>query len=67
MLLYIMLFMNAYLMLFTVLFNAVCLYNAYFLPLTFSNAFGFHAMCLGYRRIVSLFQILFCIMYSAFN
>ena len=41
MLLYIML---AYLMLLTALSNAVCLYNAYFLPLTFANAFCFHAL-----------------------
>ena len=41
MLLYIML---AYLMLFSASFNAVCLYNAYFLPLTFAAAFCFHAL-----------------------
>ena len=41
MLLYVML---AYLMLFAVLFNAVCLHNAYFLPLIFANAFCFHAL-----------------------
>ena len=40
MLLYIML---AYLMLLASLFNAVCLHND-FLPLTFSNAFCFHAL-----------------------
>ena len=54
MLLYIML---AYLMLLDALFNAVCLYNAYFMPLTFANAFCFHTsslfidtkfVCLGY-------------------
>ena len=45
MLQYIMLFiMLAYLMLFTALSNAVCLHNAYFLPLTSSNAVGFHAL-----------------------
>ena len=39
-LLYIMLYiMLAYLMLFAALSNAVCLYNAYFLPLNFANAF----------------------------
>ena len=42
MLLYIML---AYLMLFTDLSNAVCLHNAYFLPLISANAFYFHALC----------------------
>ena len=41
MLLYIML---AYLMLFTALFNAVRLCNAYFLLLTFVNSFYFHAL-----------------------
>ena len=39
--LYIML---AYLMLFYSLFNAVCLYIIYFLPLTFANSFCFHAL-----------------------
>ena len=39
--LYIML---AHLMLFAALSNAVCLYNAYFLPLIFENAFCFHAL-----------------------
>ena len=41
MLLHIML---ACLMLLTALSNAVCWYNAYFLPLIFSNAFCFHAL-----------------------
>ena len=52
--------MIAYLMLF------VCI-MLNFLPLTFANAFCFHA-CLvwGYFHIVCLFQILFCIMHSAF-
>ena len=41
MLLYIMLYiMLAYLMLFAALFNAACLRNAYFLPLTLANAFS---------------------------
>ena len=45
MLLYIMLcIMLAYLMLFAALSNAVCLYNAIFLPLIFANAFCFHAL-----------------------
>ena len=39
--LYIML---AYLMLFAALSNAVCLYNAYSLPLIFANPFSFHAL-----------------------
>ena len=41
MLLYIML---AYLMLFAALSNAVCLYDASFLPLISANAFYFHAL-----------------------
>ena len=41
MLLYIML---AYLMLLAALFNAVCLYNAFFLLLIFENAFRFNAL-----------------------
>ena len=48
MLLYIMLYiMLAYLMLFAALCNAVCLYNAFFLPflpLIFANAFCYHAL-----------------------
>ena len=44
MLLYIMLL--AYLMLFAALTNAVCLYNASFLPLISANAFYFHALSL---------------------
>ena len=43
MLLYIVL---AYLMLFAALTNAVCLYNASFLPLISANAFYFHALSL---------------------
>ena len=43
MLLYIML---AYLMLFATLINAICLYNASFLPLISANAFYFHALSL---------------------
>ena len=43
MLLYIMLYiMLAYLMLFAALSNAVCLYNASFLPMISANAFYFH-------------------------
>ena len=47
MLLYIMLYIAlAYLMLFVALSNAVCLYNASFLPLISANAFYFHALSL---------------------
>ena len=43
MLLYIMLYIvAAYLMLFASLSNAVCLYNAYFLPMISAIAFYFH-------------------------
>ena len=45
MLLYIMLYkVLAYLMLLVVLSNAVCLYNASFLPLISANAFYFHVL-----------------------
>ena len=45
MLLYVMLYiMLAYLMLFAALCSAVCLYNAFFLLLSFANAFCFHAL-----------------------
>ena len=56
--------MLAYLMLFAVLFNAVCLYNAYSLPLIFANAFHFQALP-WVIDTVWLFQILFCITHSA--
>ena len=47
MLLYIMLYIVlAYLMLFAALSNAVCWYNASFLPLISANAFYFHALSL---------------------
>ena len=47
MLLYIMLYnVLAYLMLFAALSNAVCLYNAPFLPLIYANAFYFNALSL---------------------
>ena len=36
--------MHAYLMPFDALFSAVCLYDAYFSPLTFSNVSCFHAI-----------------------
>ena len=45
MLLYIMLYiLLAYLMLFAALSNAVCLYNASFMPMTSANAFYFHVL-----------------------
>ena len=44
MLLYIMYIMLAYFILFAALFNAVCLHDGYFLPLTLANAFCFHAL-----------------------
>ena len=45
MLLYIMLYIVlAYLMLFAALTNAVCLYNASFLPMISANAFYFHVL-----------------------
>ena len=47
MLLYIMLYIVlAYLMLFAGLTNAVCLHNAFFLPLISANVFYFHALSL---------------------
>ena len=63
MLLYIML---ACLMLLAALFNAVCLHNAYFLHLTFANTISFHALSWVIDK-VCLFQILPCIMHSAFS
>ena len=69
MLLYIMLYvMPAYLMLFTALSNAVCLHNAFcFIAIDFCQCFSFSCLVLGYWHIVCLFQMLFCIMHSAFN
>ena len=54
MLLYIMLhIIHAYLMLFTALFNTVCLYNAYlFLPLTFGNAFCFNVFSSSFLWVI---------------
>ena len=67
MLLYIMLYIVlAYLMLFAALTNAVCLYNASFLPLISANAFYFHALSL-FIDTVCLFHFFICIMHSAFN
>ena len=66
---YIMLYiMLAYLMLLTALSNAVCLYYAFFLlflPLNFANAFVI-MLCLC-SLTVYLFQVLSCIIHSAFN
>ena len=68
MLLYILLYiMLAYLMLLAVLSNAVCLLNAYFLPLIFANAFCFRGLSWFIDTWFLLFQILFCMMHSAFN
>ena len=45
MLLYIMLYIVlAYLMLFAALYNAVCLHNATFLPMTYAIAFYFNVL-----------------------
>ena len=67
MLLYIVLcIVLAYLMLFAALSNAVCLYNASFLPLISANAFYFHTSSLLIDT-VCLFHLLICIMHSAFN
>ena len=56
----------AYLMLFAALTNAVCLYNASFLPLISANAFYFHAFFV-YWHIDCLFHFFISIMHSAFN
>ena len=67
MLLYIMLYIVlAYLMLFAALTNAVCLYNASFLPLISANAFYFHALSL-FIDTYCLFHFFISIMHSAFN
>ena len=67
MLLYIMLYIVlAYLMLFAALSNAVCLYNASFLPLISANAFYFHALSL-FIDTDCLFHFFISIMHSAFN
>ena len=68
MLLYIMLYIVlAYLMLFAALTNAVCLYNASFLPLISANAIYFHFLSFFYWHIVCLFHFFICIMHSTFN
>ena len=56
----------AYLMLFAALSNAVCLYNASFLPMISANAFYFHVL-FWLIDTVCLFHVLICIMQSAFN
>ena len=61
MLLYIM----PYIMLFADLSNAVCLYNAYFLPFNFANAFRFHALSCFINTVCQC--KIFCIIHSAFN
>ena len=76
MLLYIMLFIVlaflmlyivlAYLMLSAALSNAVCLYNASFLPMIYAIAFFSHVFS-WFIDTVCLFNVLICIMYSAFN
>ena len=43
----------AYLMLFAALSNAVCLYNASFLPMISANAFNFYALSLFIERAMS--------------
>ena len=50
----------AYLMPFAALTNAVCLYNASFLPLISANAFYLHALSVYFISLI-------CIMHSAFN
>ena len=56
----------AYLMLFAALSNAVCLYNASFLPMISAIAFYFHILA-WFIDTVCLFHVLICIMHSAFN
>ena len=60
MLLYIMLYIVlAYLMLFTALTNAICLYNASFLPLISANAFIFmlYLCLLTHSLFISFFYL----------
>ena len=56
----------AYLMLFAALSNAVCLYNASFLPTISAIPFYFHVLS-WFIDTVCLFHVLICIMHSAFN
>ena len=53
-------------MLFAVLSNAVCLYNASFLPMISANSFYFHVLS-WFIDTVCLFNVLICIMHSVFN
>ena len=61
--------MHAYLMLFAALSNAVCLHNAltFFFSIDFFKCFLFSCFVIAYWHIVCLFQVLSCIMHSAFN
>ena len=59
--------MLAYLMLFAALFNAICLYNAFIMPLTFSNAFCFHSLSWVNDTLFNYFKYYFRIMHIAFN
>ena len=49
------------------LFNAVCFHNDYVFSTDFYNCYFFSCFVMVYWHIVCLFQVLFCIMYSAFN
>ena len=55
----------AYLMLFAALTNAVCLYNASFLPLISANAFYFHALSLfiSFFLFASCTVLLICLFF----
>ena len=61
--------MLTYLMLFTALFNVVCLHSASLFCLLFCIAFMqmIFVLCIWFIDTVCLFEVLFCIMYSAFN
>ena len=54
-------------MLFAALSNAVCLYNASFLPMISAIAFYFQVLSFFFLHIVCLFLVLIYIMHSAFN
>ena len=58
--------MLVYLMLFAALFNAVCLYNSYFLPLIFANVYVF-MLCVGLLTHSLFVSNIICIMLSSFN
>ena len=67
MLMYIMLYiMPAYLTLLDALSDAVCLHIAYFFAIDFNICFCLHALS-WFIDTVCLFQIIFCIILSAFN